>query len=284
MKQYRALESDLANTQVQLEERGKRVSDLEGEVSGLQADVSRLESEIGKLQVSLESKQGDLDGALGKQAELLADKGKLAEDVESMRQALSELQARRDAAEARLAAYRDLLSRFRKLIDAGKLKVKIVDGRMVVELATDVLFASGSAVLSKEGKASIEEVAGVLASIPDRGFQVEGHTDDDPIHTEQYPSNWELAAGRALTVVKTMVEAGMPAERISAASLAEFRPVASNETKEGKAANRRIEIVVVPDLSGLPGYDELQQVGASEGTKPTKKRQRPRKGGGAKRR
>jgi len=150
-----------------------------------------------------------------------------------------------------------LLRKFKKLIDAGKLKVKIVDGRMVVELATDVLFDSGSAKLSDAGKAAIVEVSQVLATIGERSFQVEGHTDNVPIATAQYPSNWELAAGRALTVMKTMIESGMPAARISAASYGDQRPVKSNDTAEGKAANRRIEIVLVPDLSGLPGFDEL---------------------------
>ena len=101
----------------------------------------------------------------------------------------------------------------------------------------------------------------MLAEIPGRKFQVEGHTDNVGIKTAQYPSNWELAAARALTVVKTMVEAGLPADRISAASFGEFKPVKANDTNEGKAANRRIEIVVVPDLSSLPGFDELKKIG-----------------------
>ena len=75
-------------------------------------------------------------------------------------------------------------------------------------------------------------------------------------------SNWELAAARALTVVKTMVEAGLPAERISAASYGEHKPARANDSQEGKAANRRIEIVVVPDLSSLPGFDELKRASA----------------------
>src|SRR5581483_6441427 len=122
--------------------------------------------------------------------------------------------------------------------DAGKLKVKIVDGRMVVVLATDILFASGSASLSKDGKAAITEVAQVLASIPNRNFQVEGHTDNVPIATAQFPSNWELAAFRATNVVKTMIEAGMPKERISAASYSDTKPIGVNDMPEGKALNR----------------------------------------------
>jgi chemotaxis protein MotB len=101
------------------------------------------------------------------------------------------------AAQARVAAYQDMLKRFQKLIDAGTLKVKIVNGRMVVELATDVLFASGKAELSPSGKGAIREVAVVLASIAERKYQVEGHTDNVPISTAQYPSNRVLASARA---------------------------------------------------------------------------------------
>ncbi len=191
---------------------------------------------------------------------MLNDSARLQTSIEETKAALAELSRRKAEADARLAEFKNLLDRFRSLIDAGKLQVKIVDGRMVVALASDVLFASGSAKLSNEGKASISEVATVLASIPDRGFQVEGHTDNVPIKSAQYPSNWELAASRAITVVKTMVEAGMPAERISGATYGEHKPAKSNETADGKAANRRIEIVVVPDLSSLPGFDELNRV------------------------
>ena len=137
---------------------------------------------------------------------------------------------------------------------------EIVDGRMVVVLASDVLFASGSANLSRDGKSAIGEVAALLADIPDRKFQIEGHTDNVPIRTAVYPSNWELASARALTVLKTMLEAGMPADRISAASFGDSKPARDNETPEGKAANRRIEIVVTPDLSTLPGLEELNRV------------------------
>lgn len=263
MKKYRELETNLADAGVSLDARDGRIGELEAAVAVEQARVAGLEGRLAELETTLQGKRDALASCQEREATLLASKGRLESDVESMKQALAELEARREAAERRLAAYRDLLSRFQKLIDAGKLKVKIQNGRMVVALASDVLFASGSAELSPEGKAAIVEVSGVLASIPDRSFQVEGHTDDDPIATAQYPSNWELASGRALTVVKAMVAAGMPAQRISASSYALFQPVASNESDEGKAANRRIEIVVIPDLSALPGYQELEQLGGA---------------------
>jgi chemotaxis protein MotB len=133
---------------------------------------------------------------------------------------------------------------------------------MVVNLSSDILFPSGSAAVSKDGKAALVEVAQVLAQIPDRKFQVEGHTDNVPIKTDAFPSNWELASARALVVTKTLVDAGLPASRVSAASFGDTKPSASNGTQEGRAQNRRIEIVVVPDLSSLPGFEELQRLGS----------------------
>lgn len=195
-----------------------------------------------------------------KNTALLSDRSALQASVDEMQIALRE-QARRQAeVEARIASFKALLDRFRPLIDTGKLKVQIVDGRMVLVLATDILFDKGSAQLSEAGETAIADVAQVLASFPERAFQVEGHTDNDPIATKRYPSNWDLAADRALNVVKAMVNSGLPSTQISGASYGEQKPVASNETDEGKTQNRRIEIVILPDLSKLPGFDELKRL------------------------
>jgi len=243
-----ALDATLAERDQALAKADDRAKSLEAQLAAEQGRVKDLTARI--------------DHLSGEIAAATKDKSRLQSSVENMTKALAELEKRRAEAEARVAEFRNLLARFRSLIDAGKLKVKIVDGRMVVVLATDILFASGSASLSKDGRSAIAEVAGVLKTIPQRAFQVEGHTDTVRIATAQYPSNWELAAARAITVLKTMVEAGLPAERVSAASFGETRPVGPNETQEGKAQNRRIEIIIVPDLSTLPGFEELKRVGA----------------------
>jgi chemotaxis protein MotB len=232
-----------------------------------EATLKRRDARIVELERALEEEKDKakelgarVDRLVGDLAALTRDRSKLQASVEQMTIALAELEKRRAEAEARVQEFRNLLSKFRALIDAGKLKVRIVDGRMVVVLATDVLFGSGSASLSKDGKAAIVEVAGVLAGLPRRAFQIEGHTDAVPIASAQFPSNWELASARAITVTKTMVEAGLPGDRVSAASFAERKPVATNDTAEGKALNRRIEITIVPDLSTLPGFDELKKL------------------------
>ena len=192
----------------------------------------------------------------------LRDKSSLQGDIDQMQVALADLKRRKAEADARIEEFRALVSRFQSMIDAGKLRVRIRDGRMVVELATDVLFPSGSAQLSREGRAAITEMAGLLATIPDRHFQIEGHTDDVPTRAGTWPSNWELASARSLTVLRTMLDSGMAPARISAASFGDSRPARPNDSDENRAANRRIEVVVIPDLSSLPGFDELQRVSA----------------------
>ena len=106
--------------------------------------------------------------------------------------------------------------------------------------------------LSPDGRSAVEEVSGLLVSRPDRRYQVEGHTDSVPIQTFAFPTNWELASARALSVVNVMIEKGMSPERVSAVSYGNTTPIALNNSDKGKAQNRRIAIVLVPDLSQLP--------------------------------
>src|SRR5690606_2968943 len=236
-----------------------------------------LESKNQNMSDELKTNQAKVDELTAINAQLQSKLGTTAKDktalqssINEMKVALSEMKERRAETEKRIKEYTDLIRRFKSLIDTGKLSVKIVDGRMVVVLGSDILFSSGSSMLSEQGLKSIQEITRVLASIPNRKFQIEGHTDNVPIKTAKYPSNWELAAARALTVVNTMVANGMAKNRISAATFADARPVADNKTPEGKQANRRIEIVVVPDLSQMPGFEELNKISEQQEKKEVK--------------
>lgn len=270
---YEALDKTLADTrssmQGEIDQRDKKVAELEASIAKLEAQIKTLNGEIAALKKTIaeQKAQGEADAKTqadrvselqAELAKLFKDRSRLRASAQELKAALAEMSKRKAEADERVAQFRGLLARFKSLIDAGKLKVKIVDGRMVLALATDVLFASGKATLSEDGTQAIAQVATVLATMKGRLFQVEGHTDNVPIKSARYPSNWELAAARALVVVKTMIGAGMPAERISAASFGEFRPMSKNDTDEGRLTNRRIEIVVVPDLSSLPGFSELK--------------------------
>ena len=175
-------------------------------------------------------------------------------------------------AEANLKAYRELLADFKPLIDRGLLKVEVVDGRITLGMASDVLFASGSAELSQAGKDNIGEITKVLAAkSKDRDCQVEGHTDSEPSNTPQYPSTWHLGAARAIAVTQFMVARGFPEDQISAASFADNAPVAANSSGTARAENRRIEIVLLPDLADLPGYRKLMAEQKEGGRKRERK-------------
>ncbi|NNF29617.1 MAG: OmpA family protein, partial [Gemmatimonadetes bacterium] len=148
----------------------------------------------------------------------------------------------------RNAIYENVIGRFRSLIEAGQLSVSIDRGRMVINLPQDILFPSGSATLNADGRGTLSEVGAVLTTIEDRRFQVEGHTDNVPISTARFPSNWELSAARALSVVNLLQNSGVPPERLSGAGYGEYQPVASNDDADGRRLNRRIEIVMLPNL------------------------------------
>lgn len=224
------------------------------------AMVDSLENQLNQEKSANEENQKTISDLEQKLLSTTKDKGQLRSSLDDMKKAMDEMKARQAEERKRLGEFQELTKRFKKLTDAGTLSVKVMDGKMVVSLGSDLLFPAGSAKLSKAGVDAVKAVTQQLVAIEGKKYQIEGHTDNVAIHTAVFPSNWELASARALSVTKTMMDNGMPAERLSAASYADTQPVQSNETVEGKAANRRVAIVIVPDLSSLPGYDELQKM------------------------
>jgi chemotaxis protein MotB len=135
-------------------------------------------------------------------------------------------------------------------IRKGEITIESKQSNLVIYAADRLFFASGSAVLSDNGKSSLNKIGAVLKNrIPDRMVRIEGHTDNVPIGKDlqgKFPSNWELSAVRAVNVVKYLSQdANVDVNRISAAAYGEFSPIASNSTEEGRAINRRIEIQII---------------------------------------
>ena len=257
------VEARLEERDRQLEEVGQALLREEARARALGRQIASLQHMLDAKRAELEAVERRLAATQTELAELVRKRARLEASVAEMTRALGELSKRQAAADRRVAEYRDMLTRFSALIDAGKLDVRIVDGRMVLTLPMDILFASGSARLSAGGRQSLLEVGAGLATIADKRFQVEGHTDNVPIATDRFPSNWELASARSLVVLHTLLSAGLAPEQLSAASFGEHKPHTANDSDTGRAANRRIEIVVVPDLSGLPGFEELERLDAN---------------------
>ena len=189
---------------------------------------------------------------LGKNADsLLAERGTLSSALADAKARLEELRKAQAAADARAALFKQLALKFQKMIDAGQLKVTLRNGRMVLQLANDVLFDSGQTDIKPTGQQALAQVGAVLKTIPNRKFQVAGDTDNVPIKNSLFPSNWELSTRRAVEVVHYLVGQGLRSDVLSAAGYGEFDPVASNEQPGGRAKNRRIEITLQPNIEEL---------------------------------
>ncbi len=146
-------------------------------------------------------------------------------------------------------AKRDLENRLKNEIADDQVKVEMNDRGLVITFLAEVLFDSGKADLRDDAGAKLDKVGEVLKTIENMYIGVEGHTDNVPITHSKWKDNWELSAHRALTVLNHMADQqGLPPQRLSATGYGEYRPVASNDTKEGRSENRRVEIVIVPPV------------------------------------
>jgi chemotaxis protein MotB len=237
-----------ARMAAELARRDERETRLRDQMATLQREMDRLIEDLGTARRELLVAQEDLAASqleASRLANLLSAQGA---EAQRLRGRLDQLSSIEQEIRERNRIYEEVLGRFRSLIDAGRLSVSISRGRLVINLPQDILFASGSATLGRDGRQTVAEVASVLAEIKDRRFQVEGHTDNVPISTAQFPSNWELSAARALSVVKILVEQGVAPDNVSGAGYGEHHPVATNSTPDGRRLNRRIEIVMLPNL------------------------------------
>lgn len=145
----------------------------------------------------------------------------------------------------------EVMKRLRKTL-YGLIRADLVAVRrnrlwVEVEIKNNVLFPSGSADINEQALETLNEISAILQGIPNR-IQVEGFTDNVPISTPVYPSNWELSAARAASVVHVLMKSGVRAERMAAVGYGEYRPIADNSTEEGRNRNRRVLLVILGDM------------------------------------
>jgi len=140
----------------------------------------------------------------------------------------------------------DILKAMEPLVREGQVKVTQSVHGIAIEINASVLFASGQATLEPGSIKALRAVGGVLAKVPN-DIQVEGFTDNTPINTAAFPSNWELSTARASSVVRLLAESGAPTDRLVAVGYGEFRPVDTNSTPEGRARNRRVTVMILSE-------------------------------------
>jgi chemotaxis protein MotB len=245
------IRQQLADAAAQIQERDQKLSDLSTSDHNLQAQLDESTAISAKLRGELERLGKNVDS-------MLQEKGTLSKALEDAKARLEELRRAQAAAEERAQLFLQFVQRFKKMIDAGQLKVATRAGRLVIQLSNDVLFDSGQTVIKPAGREALTQVGKVLATFRGRAFQVAGHTDNVPIQTARFASNWELSTARAVEVVKLLLTQGVPPQALSAAGYGEFDPIASNDSPDGKAKNRRIEITLQPNLDELVAAPQLK--------------------------
>jgi len=171
---------------------------------------------------------------------------KVAEITKTQKEKLA-----KEAEIARIQSAKDsLITKMQNEIDNNQVQITQLADKLKVSILDKILFPSGEANITSEGLVVLSKVGNILKNIEDKIIRVEGHTDNVPISgrlTQKYPSNWELSTARATNVVRFLQETiAMDPSRLEAVGMGEHQPVASNETAEGKAQNRRIEIALLP--------------------------------------
>jgi chemotaxis protein MotB len=251
-------QEEINRNQLQIEQTLQELDDARLQNEMAQEEINRNQQQIKKTEQELKSARSQIVTATNELMILNARKKALQEELSESQAQMATLSRIENETKRRNQIYENFVNRLKTMIDGGQLTVSIEQGRIVINLPNNVLFKSGSANLNPEGKEALTQIAEVLGQFSNRRFQIEGHTDNKPIKSARFPSNWELSTSRALTVVHLMTNMGVIPENISAAGFGEFRPRADNETEEGRQLNRRIEIIMLPNLDILS--DELPKV------------------------
>ena len=209
-------------------EKGQEIEALQKERAALEQQTRDLQTQRKALEdqkVALERQQADLRTQL-----------------DTLARQKAQLEA---ANQQTKSQYDGLVANLNEEVKKGQLQVRQYKDMLTVEVAEQLFFDSGRAALKEQGKDVLKRVGDALKGYEDKVIRVVGHTDNVPISTAQFPSNWELSVARATTVVRFLQSSGIQPERLVASGRGEFSPIAPNDDADGRRKNRRIEITLL---------------------------------------
>jgi chemotaxis protein MotB len=222
----------------------KRVHDLQKDSLGTHSKLNDCNSQVSSLQkdkADLQNSVNDLSAYNQSSSMTIAQQAKRLKDMQAL------IQAQKDVMNKLKKTVADALINFKP----DELSVYLKDGKLYVSLQEKLLFKSGSAVVDPKGKEALQTLAAVLINTPNITVDVEGHTDTVPI-TGKYEDNWALSVARATSIVRILTnDYSVNPHTIIASGRSKYYPVADNSTEEGRAKNRRTEIILSPDLTEL---------------------------------
>jgi chemotaxis protein MotB len=275
---YQELKNEQRDTNAELSEVKNTLADLKAEYNLLKEKEDELRMQYANLQTNYLNLSASYDALEKNSSSALAENSrqnrellqqldekektlaeeqdrleKLQKDLASRSQRVDEIEGLIADKEQKMNTLRESLSKALTNFEGKGLSVEQRNGKVYVSMENKLLFSSGSWSLGSEGKNAVNELGKVLAQNPDIAVSIEGHTDDDPYRgSGQLTDNWDLSTKRATEVLKLLLKNNnIDPQNLTAAGKGEFVPVASNETTEGKAKNRRIEVVLTPKLDEI---------------------------------
>ena len=258
-EKYKACASDLERLTTENDQNkaaafdlGTKNQSLENELAKTKEERDRLKVQYDQLSKNFADLQKDSDQAIKAEIERL---NKLNEELENKSSRVAELEGMLDAQNSNLRRLKDALSKALFEFEGKGLTVEQKNGKVYVSMENKLLFPSGSWAVSSSGRAAVEQLGEVLAQNPDISILIEGHTDNDKIVGNLgggITNNWDLSTKRATAIVNILEEnSQIDKKNLTAAGRSEFSPISSNATNDGKAKNRRIEVILTPKLDEI---------------------------------
>jgi chemotaxis protein MotB len=219
---------------------------LKGDAAGLAKDKQALTRDKDELELVLKAKSDTLSQSISDLRQTVAnlegENKKLKEDIATLQR------AKEEKVKEVSNTYEKLLQNMKSEIALGQVTISELKGKLTVNMEAAILFDSGKADVKDDGLQILQKMVDTLKGVKDKAIRIEGHTDNVQISgalSRVFPTNWELSAVRAINVARYLQQQGLDPAILSAAAFAEYKPVADNGTKEGRAKNRRIEITLV---------------------------------------
>lgn len=261
MGKYEMKEKEAIDLTKSLQELRQKYADLSKENADLKEQVGKLTDEgaaLAKEKEKLIADNRELDGVLKAKSDTLS------KNITELRQRIADLEDENGELRGEIAnlrkvkeeevqktsrTYEEMLEKMKNEISQGQVTISELKGKLTVNMLNAILFDSGKAEIKPEGLEVLQKVIDILKNVGDKAIRIEGHTDNIQIIGElarKFPTNWELSAARAINVARHLQSQGIDPGFLSAVAYGEYKPVALNDTEEGKAKNRRIEIILVP--------------------------------------
>lgn len=250
-----ALEARNQELRSEISELRDQISEIEQKLATALAENSELSQDLLRARADLDRLENLFTARNEEAGQAIAEMRRTIDRLQAENRSLTaELEKERLAREARLAqmksTYDELVGKLETEIERGEITISELQGQLTVNMVERILFDSGQAEVKPAGREVLQRVGSILKNVTDKEIRVEGHTDNVPISPrlqDRFPTNWELSTARATDVVHFLQDQiGIPGDRLAACGYGPYRPVASNQTAEGRAENRRIQIVLAP--------------------------------------